>query len=313
MKQSDRQLLILTRLRAERPLRALDLAEDCECSVRTIYRDIEALSAAGVPVAAQPGEGYRLVEGFHLPPIAFTAEEAAQLMRGAELVRGLGTAEQEQARRTATAKLEGALPASTLAEVSRLHERVRAEPWPRRPPSNWLGVLLQATLDDRVVRLRYHSFRGDEVTEREVEPHHLSYYSDDWHLRGHCRLRNGGRDFRLARIRDVVLTDEQFERRGELSDGLGASSEDQRVPAVEVRVWLAESALPWAREDPPFGYLCEEPAEAGAVFVVESREPRRLLPWLLRWGASARVLSPRETVQRLRDEALAMTRIYADA
>lgn len=312
MKQSDRQLLILTRLRAERPLRAIDLAEECECSVRTIYRDIEALSAAGVPVAAQPGEGYRLVEGFHLPPIAFTAEEAAQLMRGAELVRGLGTPEQEQARRAATAKLEGALPASTLAEVERLHERVRAEPWPRRPASEWLGVLLQATLDDRVVRLRYHSFRGDEVTERDVEPYHLAYYADDWHLRGHCRLRDGSRDFRLGRIQDVVLTDEQFARRPALSAELGAFDEDRR-PAVEVRVWLAESALPWAREDLPYGYVREEPAEGGAVFVVESREHRRLLPWLLRWGAAARTLSPPEFVRRMRDEALAMTRLYADA
>lgn len=78
----DRQLLILNRLRAERPLRAIDFAEECECAVRTIYRDIEALSAAGVPVAAQSGEGYRLVARPPLRLIAFTAEEAAQLMRG---------------------------------------------------------------------------------------------------------------------------------------------------------------------------------------------------------------------------------------
>ena len=164
MKQSDRQLLILNRLRAERPLGAIDLAEECDCSVRTIYRDIEALSAAAIPVAALPGVGYRLVAGFHLPPITFTAEEAAQLMRGAELVTGLGTRDHEEARHTATAKL----PESTLTEVPQLRDRMRAEPWPRRPPSQWLGLLLQATLQERVVRLRYHSFGGDAVTERNV-------------------------------------------------------------------------------------------------------------------------------------------------
>jgi predicted DNA-binding transcriptional regulator YafY len=308
MKQSDRQLLILNRLRAERPLRAIDFAEECDCSVRTIYRDIEALSAAGIPVAALPGEGYRLVPGFHLPPIAFTAEEAAQLMRGAELVTGLGTRDHEEARRTATAKLEAALPESTLSEVSRLRDRMRAEPWPRRPPSQWLGVLLQATLQERVVRLRYHSFGGDEVTERNVEPHHLSYYADDWHLRGHCRLRDGGRDFRLGRIQQVVLTDEPFARRPELTDTPREDVEGQRV--VEFRVWLADSVLPWAREDLPYGFVREEPAEDGAVFLIESDQERRIVPWILRWGASARALSPSVVVERLRDEAVRMARSY---
>ena len=77
MKQMDRRLLILTRLRESRPVRAVDLAGDCDCAVRTIYRDIDALCAAGVPIAAMPGEGYRLAPGYHLPPIAFTADEAS--------------------------------------------------------------------------------------------------------------------------------------------------------------------------------------------------------------------------------------------
>ena len=94
MKQMDRRLLILMRLRDETPLRAADLAEECGCSVRTVYRDIDALCQAGVPVAALPGEGYRLVPGYHLPPIAFTAEEAVQLLLGSDLALGLGTAGQ---------------------------------------------------------------------------------------------------------------------------------------------------------------------------------------------------------------------------
>lgn len=88
MKQMDRRLLILTRLRA---MRAADLADDCGCSVRTIYRDIDALCDAGVPIAAMAGEGYRLASGYHLPPIAFTADEAAQLLLGTDLALGLGT------------------------------------------------------------------------------------------------------------------------------------------------------------------------------------------------------------------------------
>jgi len=309
MKQMDRRLRILTRLRTERALRAADLAEDCECSVRTVYRDIDALCAAGIPVAATPGEGYRLVEGYHLPPIAFSAEEAAQLLRGTDLADGLGTAEQERNRRSAVAKLEAALPETTRGEVARLRDRVRVERWGRREPSEWLAPLLEATLTDRVVRLRYHSFGGDELTERDVEPHHLSYYSGDWHLRAYCRLREKGRDFRLSRVHEVVIGDEGFERRDKFGGARDEFAEDERQ-LLSVRVWLDQSVVPWARELVDFGFVREEPAESGVVFVYAVRDLRRLLPLVLRWGAAARVISPPEVVDRLRREAESLLQVY---
>src|SRR2546422_3730083 len=126
MKQMDRRLLVLTRLREERPLRALDLAEECECSVRTIYRDIDALCQAGVPVAAMPGEGYRLAPGYHLPPIALTVEEAVQLLIGSELALGLGTSPQREAARTAAAQGGAAMRARDGRGLGG-----RADPGPR--------------------------------------------------------------------------------------------------------------------------------------------------------------------------------------
>src|SRR5260370_8921885 len=73
MRQMDRRLLILMRLREEAAVRASDLAAECGCSVRTVYRDLDALSLSGVPVAAMPGEGYRLVPRYPLPPAALSA------------------------------------------------------------------------------------------------------------------------------------------------------------------------------------------------------------------------------------------------
>src|SRR3970040_2241039 len=113
MKQMDRRLLILMRLREETPVRAVDLAGACGCSVRTVYRAIDALCQAGVPVAALPGEGYRLVPGYHLPPIALTAEEAVQLLLGSDLALGLGTAAQREANRSAAAEMGAVLSPQT--------------------------------------------------------------------------------------------------------------------------------------------------------------------------------------------------------
>ena len=306
MKQMDRRLLILMRLRAERPVRAQDLAEECDCSVRTIYRDIDALCEAGVPVAAQAGEGYRLVSGYHLPPIAFSAEEAVQLLLGTDVALGLGTSTQRESTRAATAKVEAALRPETLEEVQRLRERIRVSSWNRRELSPWLPLLLQAVVNDQVVALRYHSYSPDQVTERRVEPYSLVHYGQDWHLVAYCRLREGMRDFRTSRIREAVLLGEHFKR----LPGLDTEVDHEPRASYELRVWIDASAVPWARENPAFGFEREEEAPDGSVFVFWVWELRRLMPWLLGWGSAAKVLSPPEVVEEVRREAEALVRRY---
>ncbi len=309
MKQMDRRLLILMRLREERPIRAADLAEVCECSVRTIYRDIDALCEAGVPVAAMPGEGYRLVEGYHLPQIAFTAEEAVQLLLGSDIALGLGTVSQREATLSAAAKVEAALRPETREEVDRLRERIRVSRCSQHETTPWLPLLQQAVINDRVLELRYHSFGSDELTQRQVEPHYLVHYGNDWHLVAYCRLRKEMRDFRAGRIREAELLDECFERIADVD----LQSTYQEREHREVRVWLEASAVPWAREAPAYGLRAEEPCEGGSVFVYDTPDVRRLMPWLLSWGASARVLSPEDVVDRVRKEAQALVEAYGDA
>lgn len=308
MKQMDRRLLILMRLREEVPVRAADLAEECECSVRTVYRDIDALCQAGVPVAAMPGEGYRLVPGYHLPPVALTAEEAVQLLLGSDLALGMGTAADQEATRAAAAKVEAVLTPETRRVVQRLRERIKVSRWNYREPSRWLPVLQQAVLNERVLDIEYHSFSSDEVTERQVEPYYLLFYDGDWHLVGHCRLRNGVRDFRAGRVRRADLLDEPFARPARV----GLLHEDSPRTSGRTRVWIEAAAVPWARESPAYGLEQEEPAEGGTVFVYRAWDERRLLPWVLSWGTAARVLEPPDAVESVRRQAEALARRYAE-
>lgn len=308
MKQMDRRLLILMRLREEAAVRASDLAELCECSVRTVYRDIDALCQAGVPIAAMPGEGYRLVSGYHLPPIAFAAEEAVQILLGLDLVERLGTNSQRDATKGAAAKVEAVLTPDTREEVSRLRERIRASPHVAGDLSPYLPLLQEAVVGDKVVHLRYHSYAPDRLTERDVEAHYLVFYGGDWHLVGYCRLREDIRDFRASRIDHAELLDETFLRRGSIDDGWNPGEREH-----EVKVWIAGKAARWAREEPAFGFEGEEPAEGGVIFSFRVRDLQRLMPWILSRGGAARVLAPPELVQRIGDEARALAGRYPDA
>ena len=89
MNRVDRLVAIALRLQSRRLVRAEDLAGHFEVSVRTVYRDINALCEAGVPIISEAGVGYSLAKGYHLPPVMFTAEEASALSIGGKLVEHL--------------------------------------------------------------------------------------------------------------------------------------------------------------------------------------------------------------------------------
>src|SRR6185369_16491558 len=86
MNRTDRLLAIVLELQAKGWQRAEDLAETFEISKRTIYRDMDALAESGVPVVSSPGQGYSLIEGYFLPPVHFSPDEAIMLLLGAEFM-----------------------------------------------------------------------------------------------------------------------------------------------------------------------------------------------------------------------------------
>src|SRR3954453_18210148 len=109
MNRTDRLLGLLLELQRVRKVRAEDLAAKFETSRRTIYRDIQALSETGVPIVAQPGHGYSLMDGYFLPPLTFTGEEATMLLFGIGLIAGHFDAQYRQAAHAAAGKIEAVL------------------------------------------------------------------------------------------------------------------------------------------------------------------------------------------------------------
>src|SRR3954453_23055420 len=148
---------ILLELQARGELRAEDLAATFEVSVRTIYRDVEALCETGVPIAATPGKGYRLLEGYFLPPLTFTADEAALLALGGEMVRDRVDQLMRRSAEEALRKLAGVLPPARGAHVER-RSGGRLFAWragpSREPASQWSDRRLELrrqAIDERCV------------------------------------------------------------------------------------------------------------------------------------------------------------------
>lgn len=304
-------MAILLQLQARGELRAEDLARRFEVSVRTVYRDVHALSEGGVPVVATPGKGYRLMDGYFLPPLGFTADEAALLVLGADFVRERVDPELRRAADDALAKLATVLPPERREAVARWRRELL---FPHLGPDvdpPWLARLRAAVQERRVLRLLYHALRRAGPEPRVVEPVSLVHFSESWFLSAYCRLRRAMRLFRLDRIDRLEELDERFAPAAR--HAIDPDGDARWGRFAEARVRFDPAVERWVRERQPYFFLREEAAAGGPVFVYALRDERELLPWLLAWGAEVVVLSPPDLRVRLAAEARAILARHADA
>jgi len=209
MRRADRLFQLVSVLRLRRRTTAAQLAARLEVSERTIYRDVADLVASGVPIEGEAGVGYRLHKDFDLPPLMFNFEEIHALVLGARMVEAWGDDDLRQAARAVLDKVEVVLPPAerklvhdtALFSLSfRMDDVVRAR----------LKVVRDAVHARRSLDFAYAN-EGGEVTRRIVRPLGLFFWGPTWILGAWCELRRAHRNFRLDRMREVVVLDETFE------------------------------------------------------------------------------------------------------
>ena len=309
MNRTDRLLAIVLELQRAGTRRAADLARTFETSVRTIYRDMEALSEAGVPVVASPGRGYALMAGYFLPPLSFRADEATMLLLGSDVMAQQFDAQYRAAARAAAAKIEAVLPERLRVDVRAVQESIRFFAPGNPAEHERLRTLRGALLDRRTVRFGYTARVPSDSRPpavREVDPYALTHFSGTWHLTGHDHLRGATRNFRLDRMDDLAITDRTFHRPQGFRFG---HRPDDRV--ITVRALFAADTARWVREARSFFTVAEEETADGLLVTLTVRNERDVLQWLLGWGSHVRVLTPASLRRLIADEAAAMARHHA--
>ncbi|HEY6788889.1 MAG TPA: YafY family protein [Trebonia sp.] len=217
--KSSRLLEMLLLLQARGSVTAAELAERLEVSTRTVYRDADALSSAGVPIYTERGRGggIRLLPGFRTDMSGLTREEARALFvlttRGAHADLGLAAP-----LRSAMAKVLRAVPAPFQPAATETSQRILVDPagWKRSPEAvGELGALQSAVFAGRRVWLRYRSSGQSQASDRVVDPYGLVCKSGVWYLvadsDGEPRL------YRVSRIASAVTDEEPARRRDGVS------------------------------------------------------------------------------------------------
>lgn len=317
MNRTDRLVAMVLYLQGRRVVRACELAEHFEVTERTIYRDISALSEAGVPIAGEAGVGYTLMKGYHLPPVMFTAEEASSLFVGGELVKQFTDPSLHAPMTTALDKLRAVLPRDHQDHVDRL---VRGTVvmgrgfGPNQDPAGqpMLLPVQQGVVQRRVLRLAYRGGAREDETHRDVEPLGVVFYGGSWYLVAWCRLRADLRHFRIDRIKRLELRPERFEARPDFNLAKHLQSHTEQRDAVPARLWFAKSAQERARRESYATLVEEAQRDGGAEFSLFTVSLEWMARWILSFGTAAEAIAPPRLRELVREEAEKIARRHAE-
>jgi predicted DNA-binding transcriptional regulator YafY len=297
-----------------------DASRELACTVRTIWRDLDALQKAGFPLyterAADGNRGvWRVTEEFKRAlPLKLTLGELAALLMSRHLLSPLGLSVLGPEVASAFDKIQHVLSRDALKVLDAIRDRLGARPTGAKlqaPAAEHLPKIHQALAERRTLRTRYHSASRDSLDERRIDPYHLTLHNGGLYLVAHCHLRNALRIFAVERMRTVELTARRFEvpasfdAEGYLAGAWGMLRGD----LVTVRVIFAPALAPYIRErlwhpsqklrDLPDGRV------EMTLHVADTLEVRR---WILGYGVQAEVVEPAGLREALRVEAEAMAR-----
>lgn len=311
MNRIDRLTGMILLLQGRRVITAEEIAEHFEMSVRTVYRDIAALSEAGVPIVAEAGVGYSLARGYHMPPVMFTDEEAAALVIGAEITEQVADESLKRSIGGALLKIRSVLPADRRDYVTRLERSVNVHFGRPMPLGAELMPMQDAVVRRRCIALRYDAGRRGELTERIVEPLAMVFYSRQWHLIGWCRLRGDMRDFRLDRMESWKVLAETFHGHEDFSmeDFMRCHMDGPEMSPATILV--SPQALERFRAEAPSTTLREEKLPDGRVRLeILAYGPEYLAGWLLSFGNRVQAEAPPDLVESMRARARELTALY---
>lgn len=297
MNRIDRLTAMLIHLQSKRIVRAEEMADRFEISLRTVYRDVKALMEAGVPIGSEAGKGYFIVDGYHLPPVMFTQEEAGAMLLAGKFVEKMTDKSVRSAFDSAMYKIKAVLHEEEKEHLENLQAHIEVMVNPKTTvsgqagfPDHFMSDIQKAVVSKTVIQMDYLNTQ-EALSHREVEPIGMFYYSAAWHLIAWCRLRNGYRDFRIDRIKKLITSNEKFEHRDlmTLQEYFNSMFENSGMHKADIT--FRKDSL---RGRPLYGSIRQVDAgdSVRAEFMIDNLP--MMARWLLMFGSGVVIHSPEE-------------------
>lgn len=295
--RDSRLFRILYYVLDKRKVTANELSEKFEVSVRTIYRDIDVISSAGIPIYATQGKGggIEIVDDFVLKKSLLSEKEQEQILVALKGLEGINKQYENE----------------LLTKLSAFF-KIKNTNWIEVDFTNWqrgneydelFNYIKSAIINKNIIRFTYFS-SNEKETSREVKPIRLLFKGWDWYVYTFCLLRNEFRYFKLSRIRDLKILDENFEdsyedvvliKKMEYKDTVHVKLKFDRKVAFRVYDEMGD---------------IKEDEEGNLYAEIELPNDYNLYNYIFSFGESVEVLEPIEIRNNIRDMINKMSRIY---
>ena len=298
MNRIDRLAAILIQLQSRPLVKAQDIAEKFFISLRTVYRDIKALEEAGVPVIGEAGTGYRLMEGYKLPPVMFNMDEATALLTASKLVQSKTDAGISKHYIAALDKIRAILRHSEKDHIEEIDEHIAVMNHPSivyQPQAELhLQSILKAIGSSSVIEINYTSLEKNESTIRKVEPVGIYYLGSHWYLVAFCQMRKDYRNFRTDKITRLTITGEANSKtHPPLQSFISKMSADKEVTTVVIDV--EPGVIKFLGEQKYYnGFVKEEKAGDYVRMTFLSGSLMGFSRWFMLYGDHAKIVEPPE-------------------
>lgn len=297
MNRIDRVTAILIQLQSKRVVKAQEIADRFNISLRTVYRDIKALDESGVPIIGEAGIGYSIMEGYRLPPVMFTREEAIALLTAEKLVEKLTDGSTQQTYQGAMFKIKAVLRLTERDHIENLEQHIEVIDSPafsqNKTETAYLQQILKAIGEKLVINIDYFAEHSQEKTNRNVEPVGIFLMGRYWYLIAYCQLRKDYRTFKVDHIKYLSITAIPYEAaHPALQSFLNKVSEEKDLHTVIIRV--EKTVLRWLGEQKFYhGFVSqEETADGDFELRFLSGSLEGFARWYMLYGEQASIIQP---------------------
>ena len=299
MNRIDRLTSIIVMLQSQRYVSAIQISEKYNISKRTVFRDLKALEEGGVPIAQEPGRGYYIVEGYNLPPVMFSKEEAGAILIGEKLSQQFADRSSHKAYKSATDKIKAVLPEEEKGYWEQLDASTHILHQPRAYnsdfPNHFISSIQNALHQKKGVLIEYYAHHNQSVNKRIIEPLSIIFYGNVWHVIAWCRMRKDYRDFRIDRIKKLSLLDDCFNEHTNFSinDLFKRQWEDAELLPARIIV-SNEGYTGLTSSKYYYGLVSENAVDNGNELHFLTKDYSYFANWVLSLGTMVKAVGPEE-------------------
>ncbi|MDG3583426.1 MULTISPECIES: helix-turn-helix transcriptional regulator [Galbibacter] len=304
IKRFDRIVTILIQLQSKKIVKAQDLADRFQVSLRTIYRDIRTLEASGVPIVSEAGVGYSIMEGYRLPPVMFTKEEAGSFIAAEKLMQHYTDESLGAYFEAAMYKIRSVLRGHEKDWISAIESQIAIRPaqdlFNKNIP-NALEIIFESIAEKKQIFLKYEALHADAHTDRLIEPVGLFHENNFWYIMAYCHLRKDYRQFRTDRMVQIKRTQTPFVlEHGALEDHRKKETETAKTKVV---IRIEKQIAKYIKYNCKYYGFVEEKIEGNEVEMtfMTTDVMNGFARWYLMFADYATILQPESLKTRLKE------------